>query len=378
MFLRSRRVVAVSLVLGLLFLACGDDGGGDGSAEDSGTTSNFDLSQETHGPNGEPSTSAEELPDLTEEQVAQVSQKHYKIALLQAGTSTWFNALADGMHAEADRLGMEVVLTTDSQFDPAKQAADVETAMAKDPDIILTLPVDPVSAAEAFQPAVDAGVKLVFVDNGIDGYKAGDQYVAIVTGDHYGMGRAAAELMSEALGEDGGKIGYIFHDADFYVTNNRDQYFKAVIEQEHPEIDIVAEEGFTDEASTEQIASAMLTQNPDLNGIYVAWSAAATGVFSALRAAGETDVEVVSHDLDATNDLEMAQGGLLYGVAADKPYLEGQIMVRLAALSLLGEKTPPFVTVDVVKETQSNIPEAWQESLHQDPPSEIMDALAST
>jgi ribose transport system substrate-binding protein len=377
MLVRKKKILAISVVLGLLFLACGGDDGGDGAAEDTGATAEFDLSQETQGPNGEPATSAEELGDLTPEQVDKVRQKNYKIALLQAGTSTWFNALADGMRAEADRLGMDIVLTTDSQFDPAKQAADVETAMAKDPDIILTLPVDPVSAAEAFQPAVDAGVKLVFVDNGIDGYTAGEEYVAIVTGDHYGMGRAAAELMADALGEDGGQIGYIFHDADFYVTNNRDQYFKAVIEQEYPEIEIVAEEGFTDEAATEQIASAMLTQNPDLNGIYVAWSAAATGVFSALRAAGETDIEVVSHDLDATNDLEMAQGGLLYGVAADKPYLEGQIMVRLAALSLLGEETPPFVTVDVVKETRENIPEAWNESLNQDPPQEILDALAA-
>lgn len=388
--LRSRRVLIGFVVLVALLAACGDSGGGSGSeatdeaaaeattdaTEDgAATTAGFDLSQETAGPNGEPSTSAEDIPDLTEEQVAEVRDGQYKVALLQAGTSTWFNALGEGARAEAERLGMEIVLTTDAQFDPATQAADVETAMARDPDVILTLPVDPVSAGEAFQPAVDAGVKLVFVDNGVDGYTAGEEYVAVVTGDHFGMGRAAAELMAEALGEDGGKIGYIFHDADFYVTNNRDGYFKAVIEQEHPEIEVIAEAGFTEEAATEQVASAMLTQNPDLEGIYVAWNTAATGVFSALRAAGAEDVSVVAHDLDATNDLDMAQGGLLYGVAADKPYNEGELMVRLAALSLLEEETPPFVTVDVVTETQETIPEAWQESLNTDPPAEITEAL---
>ena len=39
--------------------------------------------------------------------------------------------------------------------------------------------------------------------------------------------------MAEALGEQG-KVGYIFHDADFYVTNQRDGAFKATIEQDYP------------------------------------------------------------------------------------------------------------------------------------------------
>jgi ribose transport system substrate-binding protein len=189
------------------------------------------------------------------------------------------------------------------------------------------------------------------------------------------MGRAAAELMSEALGAKGGKIGYIFHDADFYVTNNRDQYFKAVIEQQHPEIKIVAEQGFTEEPATERIADAMLTKNPDLDGIYVAWSAAATGVLAALRAAGNTKVKVVAHDLDATNDLQIANGENLFGVAADKPYLEGQTMIRLAARSLLGQQTPPFVIVDPVKAAKGSLAQAWRDSLSQDPPAEIKKAL---
>jgi ribose transport system substrate-binding protein len=367
------RVAALLTGIVVVLAACGGTGTGSGSPAASGGDG-FDLSRTTEGPNGEPSTAAADVPELTDEQVTEIQDAAYKIAFLHAGTSTWFSAMEEGARAEAERLGMEIVITTDSQFDPAKQASDVETAMAADPDIILTLPVDPVAAGEAFQPAVDAGVKLVFVDNGIDGYTAGEEYVSIVTGDHFGMGRAAADLMAEALPE-GGKIGYIFHDADFYVTNNRDEYFKAAIEQEHPDIEIVAEAGMTSEAATEEIAAAMLTQHPDLDGIYVTWNAAATGVLAALRAAGNTDVKVVTHDLDATNDLDMAEGGNLYGVAADKPYLEGQIMLRLAALSLLGEETPAFVTVDVVTETRDNMVEAWQESLGQDPPQEILDAL---
>ena len=72
----------------------------------------------------------------------------------------------------------------------------------------------------------------------------------------------------------------------------------------------------------------MIAQNPDLDGIYVAWSAAAQGVIAALREAGKGDVKVVAYDLDATNDLDMAQCGNMYGMALDWPYLEGKVMAR--------------------------------------------------
>jgi ribose transport system substrate-binding protein len=373
MYKRRTTLVATLLAVAAL-IAAGCGPGSDEASDTSGDSSSFDLSRETVGPNGEPATPADEIGELTPEQVAEVREAGYKVAILHGGSSTWFNAMQDGIEEEASRLGVDIVLTTSAEFDAAKQADQVETAMSKSPDAIVTLPVDPVSAAEAFRPAVEQGVKLLFVDNGIDGYEAGKEYVSIVTGDHFGMGRAAAELMVEAIGGEG-QIGYIFHDADFYVTNNRDQYFKAVIEQEHPEIEIVDEAGFTSEGATSEIANGMLTQHPDLDGIYVSWSAAATGVLDALRAAGNTETKVVSHDLDATNDLQIAQGENLYGVAADKPYLEGQVLLRLAVLSLLGEETPPFVTVDPVTASQDNLVEAWMDSLNQLPPAEIIAAL---
>ena len=334
-----------------------------------------DLSKTTVGPNGEPSTSASDIPDLTADQLAKVQAAHYKWAWLPSDPGTWFSAVGAGAKDEAAKLGLQLTVTAESAFDAAKQASDVETAMASKPDIILALPNDPSSAAQAFKPAVDAGVKLVFNDNGVNGYTAGKEYVSIVSGDHYGMGAAAADLMVKALGDKGGKIGVIYHDADFYVTNNRDCRFLATIQQKHPEIQIVAESGFTDQGATDQVASAMLTQHPDLNGIYVAWSAAATGVIASLRAAGRPDIKVVAVDLDATNDVDMAKSGNLYGVSADRPFLIGQTQIKLAVLSLLGEKEPGFVTVPVVTETKETIQQAWRDSLNSVPPSEVLKAL---
>jgi ribose transport system substrate-binding protein len=333
----------------------------------------FDFAEKEKGPNGEPATPASQVT-LTPDDVAKIKSGNHTAALLWAGAGEWYDALGAGAKDRFDELGIKVVATSDAEFDAARQANDVETAMTLKPDAILTLIVDPVSGAAAFKPAITAGVKLVLADNGAQGYVAGKDYVGIVTGDHYGMGAACAELMNEALGGKG-KIGYIFHDAEFFVTNNRDHAFRAAIEQRYPGIEIVDAKGFTAENATFDAAAAMISQHPEIKGIYVAWDVAAEGVVEAIRAAGRNDIKVVTLDLGATNDLDMAKGGIVYATVADKPYEMGVTMANLAAYGLLGKKAPPFSTVGFIKVTKNNLAQSWKESLNKELPAEIKKAL---
>lgn len=376
---RSLRVIGLALTLVLVGAACGG-GSGEGGGTASGDLDlfydapiDFDLSATELSPNGEPAVAADTV-QLTDDQVAAARAGGFSAALLWAGAGEWYGALGAGASDRFAELGIEVVATADAEFDPAKQAADVENAMASNPDIILSLIVDPVSGAAAFQPAVDAGVSIALADNGAEGWTAGDQYVSIATGDHIGMGVAAAELMSDAVGGEGA-IGMIYHDAEFFVTNNRDNAFRAAIEQRYPDMGIVDSKGFTEEGATYDVASAMIQQHPEIKGIYVAWDVAAEGVLEALRAAGREDVKVVAHDLGATNDLDMAQGGIMYGTVADLPYQLGVTLANLAVLDLLGADAPPFVAVDYIKVTRENLADAWMASLNVALPPEIQAAL---
>lgn len=325
------------------------------------------------GPNGEEATPTTDV-ELTEEQYKAIQEKGLKAAMLWAGASEWYNAMTDGAKAEFEKMGIEVVATSDAQFDPSKQATDIETTMALKPDILLSLPVDPVSGTRAFKPAVDAGCRIIFADNGVDEYKAGQEYVGIVTGDQYGMGRAAAKLMAEAIGSKG-KIGVIYYDVDYLVTNNRDNEFVRTILSDYPDIEIVAMSGFSAENATGEVATAMMTQNPDLNGIYVSWDVAAEPVVSELRAGGYKDCKVVTMDLGGNNDLDMAQGGNVYGKVADMPFQIGQTMAKMAALSILEEEVPSYVVSGTVSMKKDNMVEAWNESLNKDPDSSVMEVL---
>jgi ribose transport system substrate-binding protein len=327
---------------------------------------------QTVGPAGESATPSAEVT-LSDADVAALKDKGYKAALLWHTSSDFTNAVAAGATDEFKRAGIEIAVTTDAGFDAARQRSDIETALAAKPNVILALPLDPVTSAEAFRQAVSDGVKLVFLSNVPKDYKHGTDYAAIVTDDLYQMGKQAADALAKSMGGKG-TVGYIFNDATYYVTNQRDQAFKSTIEKDYPDIKIVAEQGISDPARAEEIGSAMLLQNPDLGGIYVTWAEPADGVLAALRSAGNTSTKIVTLDLAEPVALDMVKGGNVTALVADKAYELGRAMAAAGMKSLLGQPAPAFVVAPALTVTTENVAEGWKESLHRDAPQSVLDA----
>jgi ribose transport system substrate-binding protein len=326
----------------------------------------------TTGPNGETATPAANFTLLPDE-AAKIREGHYSAALVWHDMSEYTRAVDRGARDAFADLGIKVVAQTDAGFDAARQKADVETVLARSPSIILSLPVDPATAAPVFQPAVDAGVKLAFVDNSPAGFVHGRNYAAVVSDDLFQMGKKAADAMAAALGGKG-KLGYIYHDADFYVTNQRDGAFKATIEADYPDMQIVAEQGMADPARSEEIAQALLIQNPDLDGLYVTWAEPALSVLSALKAAGNSHTKIVTLDLNEPAALDMATGGNFAAIVADEAYEIGRTAARAAAAALIGKGAAPFLVVDSLAVTRDTLAEGWQRSLHTDAPASVLEA----
>ncbi|MYH94639.1 MAG: substrate-binding domain-containing protein, partial [Acidimicrobiaceae bacterium] len=379
-------IVSLLAVFAVVAAACADD---EDEAAPPATTAAPDAAPEptdepapepvaeaprTQGPGGEEAVASSEV-SLSDEEVAEVQGGGYTAALLWHTAGAFTDAVSQGARDAFAELGIEVIAETNAQFDAAQQANDVETVMALSPDIIISLAIGPDAGAEAFRPAVDAGVQLVFLSNVPQGYVHGQDYVGIVTDDLAAMGITAADLLADALGGEG-EIGYIFHDAAYYVTNQRDQAFKTWIEINYPGIEIVAEQGLADPAAAEEIATAMLTRNPNLDGIYAPWSAGpADGVLAALRAAGASDVALVTMDLDTNVSLDMVEGGNVVGIAADEAYNLGRTMAIEGAYGLLGKPAPAFAVVPAIGVTADNIVDGYRQSLAADPPQEVLDAL---
>ncbi len=385
--LRARRHLwmlwtAMLVAFALLAAACGDDDTSSPSDTVEEPEPDADAAEQapapqrpvTQGPAGEQAVPSSEIT-LTDDEIATVRGGNHTAALLWHTAAAFTDAVSQGARDAFEELGIEVIAETNASFDAAQQANDVETVLAQDPDIIISLAIGPDSGAEAFRPAVEAGVHLVFLSNVPQGYVQGEDYVGIVTDDLAAMGITAADLLADALGGEG-QVGYIFHDAAYYVTNQRDQAFKAWIEGNYPGIEIVAEQGLADPAAAEEIASALLTRHPDLDGIYAPWSAGpADGVLAALRAAGADDVAVVTMDLDTNVSLDLVEGGNIAGIAADEAYNLGRTMALESAYGVLGKAAPAFVVVPAIAVTADNIVDAYRQSLATEPPQEVLDAI---
>ncbi|MED4601408.1 substrate-binding domain-containing protein [Paenibacillus validus] len=325
------------------------------------------------GPNGESAISAKTLK-LTPEELAKIKEGKYKaaVALHYAGND-WSTAQVKGLKDTFAKMGIEVIAQTDANFKPEKQVSDIETILTKKPNILISIPVDPVSTAEAFKKAAAAGVKLVFMDNKPNGLEHGKDYVSVVSADNYGNGVEAANLMAKALGEKG-DIGVIFHDADFFVTKQRTEAFEKTIKEKYPNIKIVDRGGIAGPNDGEKVASAMLTKNPNLKGIFVVWDAPAEGALAAARSAGKNDLVITTIDLGTNVALNIAQGDMVKGLGAQLPYDQGVAEAILAAYSLLGKETPPYVAVPALAVSKENILESWKTVYQVDAPKTIQDA----
>ena len=327
----------------------------------------------TVGPHGEKPTPATSVT-LTADEVQKIKDGNYTAALVWHEMSEYTNAVNRGAEAEFAALGITIVAETNASFDSARQQSDVETVLAKKPTIIVSLPVDPTTAAAVYDPARKAGVKLAFIDNSPAGYEHGKDYVTIVSDDLFQMGSKAADAMAASLGKKG-KLGYIYHDADFYVTNQRDRAFKTTIETKYPDMKIVAEAGMADPARSEEIAQGLLIKHPDLDGIYVTWAEPALNVLAALKAAGNTSTRIVALDLNEPAALDMVKGGSFTALVADEAYNIGRTAARAAAGSLIGKKAEPFLVVDSLAVTKEHVHAGWKTSLNKDAPESIVEAL---
>lgn len=329
------------------------------------------------GPNGEKPQPASAVK-LSDAELAKVKGMNATAAIvLHYSGNDWSQAQIAGLKAQFAAMNIKVIGVTDAGFKPEKQVADLETILSQKPNVIISIPADPVSTASAYAKAAAAGVKMVFMDNVPKGLTAGKDYVSVVSADNYGNGVAAAHLMAQALkGE--GEIGIVFHAADFFVTRQRYDAFKKTIKDQYPKITIAAEQGiggpdFTGDA--EKAAGAMLTKNRKLKGIWAVWDVPAEGVIAAARAAGRDDLIVTTVDLGQNVAISMAKNGHVKGLGAQRPYDQGVTEALLAGYGLLGKQAPAYVALPALPVSRSNLLESWKTVYRADAPTNVRDSL---
>jgi ribose transport system substrate-binding protein len=392
---RSRRRAVVSIAVtaaaGLLAVGCGSSssGGSGGSGASSASSGGASPASgalgpaigsagsgpvfTTVGPNGEKPTPASAVT-VTPAEVTALQNGHYTAAMVWHEAATFTSAVTAGAQAEFKRLGIKVVSVTQANFDAATQTNQLQTVEAQHPSAILSLPVNPTTEASAYKAVQKMGSKLVIMSNVPAGLTWPADYAGMVTDDLAQMGKEGAVLLGTAM-HGQGDVGFIYYNADYYVTNERDASFRSWLHKLYPGIHIVDQEPMADQSNAQTVATAMLTRYPNIQGVYAPWAQTpAEGVIAALRSLGRTNVKLVTDDLDPSIDANLMTGQFLSGIVADQPYLVGKTQADIAALAILGKKTPAFTDVTALPVTKSNLISAWQTTLNQPAPANVKNA----
>ncbi|NCW93375.1 MAG: sugar ABC transporter substrate-binding protein, partial [Actinobacteria bacterium] len=293
------------------------------------------------GPNGEQATAASSLT-FTQDELAKLKKMNATAAISFHLTSDWTSGQQAGLTKRFKQLGIKVVGVTQADFKADVQVSQIQTLMAKKPNILVSIPVDGKATSAAYKAAAAAGTKIVFMDNTAADLQVGKDCVSVVSADNYANGAASAYLLGRELNGTG-TIALIYHAADFWVTKQRWNGFKDTITKKFPGITIVEEQGISGPdfaGDAQKAATAILTKNPKLSAIWAVWDTPAEGVMAALRDAGNTTTKIATQDLGANVAISLAKKGQVIGLGAQRPFDAGVTEANLAAYALLGKKAP--------------------------------------
>ncbi len=329
----------------------------------------------THGPNGEEPVLASSI-QLTSKDKEEVRELNLKAAIsMHYMGSDWSITQVRALIKRFSELGIEVIEVTDANFKPQKQISDIEAILKKEPDILVSIPVDVVATAPIYQKAVDQGVKIVFMNQAAVGLRPGVDYVTIVSPDDYGNAARGAHMIARELGGKG-KVGVIYHGADFSTTSIRFMAFQDAIRL-YPDISIEEAQGISGpdfKGEAEQAASGMLLRHPDLDAIWGIWDDPTEGILAAARKSDRHDLIVTTVDLGTEVAIEMAKDGMIKGVGAQTVYEMGVTEATAAALAMLGKEVPIFIVMEGIATDRKNLLDVWKRVYNQDPPRELLDA----
>jgi ribose transport system substrate-binding protein len=328
------------------------------------------------GPNGEEATPASEIV-ITEEQAAKVKEGKFSAAIAMGFMGDdWSEQQLAGLKSEFGKLGIEVVAETNANFKDTTQISDLQAIAGKKPDILVSIPLNAQTTANAYKALADQGMKIVFMDQPAEGMAAGKDYVSVVSADSFGLGMNIADELAKAIGGEG-EVAALYYAPNFYVTNQRYQGFVARLGAKHPNVKLVEVQGFQDPNRSQEVAAAILTKHPNLKGIYGSWDVPAMGAVAAARVAGKSpeSFKVTNENLGNEAALSMAQNGFIAGIGSQRPFDQGVAEAKLAALAMIGEPTPAYVAVPSLAVNRDNLEESYKVIYHKDAPADILEAL---
>lgn len=268
-------------------------------------------------------------------------------------SNEYWGFVAQGFENRAAELGVDFqTFAVNDEASITEQLDKAKSAVTQGCDAILASPISATALDSVFGEAIANGVPAIIL-NDAKGELAGTVYSgpdSLITGE------TAADYIAAQLPE-GGEVAMVEGDPGSSNALNRGQGFKNGLEN-YPNLTLVASQTANwDQAKAQDIATAMLTANPNIKAFYVQNDGMAFGVATAIAQAGLTgEVLLVGTDGIPQAKKEIVAGNLTATVS-QKPNVEGAAGVDAALWLIAGKELPGWIEVPAFIIDASNVGE---------------------
>lgn len=279
------------------------------------------------------------LPKLTKEEIADLEGIVVGVSLLTR-THQFYRDLEAGLKARAKSYKIELRIDS-AEFDPNRQADQLDNYIVQGVDAILVCPCDSLSIGTSIEKINKAQIPVFTADVAAKSGKV----ICHIASDNVAGGRLAAKAMGEALGETGGDIVVIDHPAVMSVIDRMKGFEEEI--KKYPNVRIVGRNpgwGKRDEAM--QVMENFLQSVPNLAGVFGINDDTALGALAAIQATGKAG-KIVVVGYDATPEArEKIDQGLIYADAIQYPEKIGTLTMDAIACYFAGKKIPKSLPVE--------------------------------
>jgi ribose transport system substrate-binding protein len=230
-----------------------------------------------------------------------VSQEKPRIALIMKSLANeFFQTMENGAKAhQRDNAGEYDLIAngTKDEQDVSRQIDLVEQMIAQRVAAIVIAPADSKSLIAVCKRALDAGIPVINIDNKFDASVLADRGVKIpfVGPDNRKGARLAGEYLAKRL-KPGDKVAIIEGVPNAFNGVQRRLGFEDAMKASQIEI-VSSQSGYWETSPANQVASSIITEQPDLKAILCSNDNMALGAVAALRAAGRSkDILVIGFD----------------------------------------------------------------------------------
>jgi ribose transport system substrate-binding protein len=263
-------------------------------------------------------------------------------------TNPYFQVVRLGTEAAARQMKATVTHYVPTKPDSIpEQMSQIEDVIVKKPDAIVFIPVDYKAMAPGVQKMNAAKIPVV---NVTDRSEAGT-FVSFVGASDYDLGKETARALFKAMGGKGNVIA--LEGVKGSLTNTDRMRGVRDVMKEYPNIKLLAAQpGNYQRLQALQVMENLMQSYPQINGVFAANDAMASGAIEALEGANRKALVVgingTKEAIDAINAGKMLATGDYNG------FLQGCLGTMAALRSLRGQPVPKEIVLPAAVIDKSN------------------------